>query len=186
MSLALPSRSGGSLVCRVGSNLRAGDHDQANWHSVHTALRCIRGCLRLDEPFFVFRSHCDYDLVRREGRERVTDREFDVRFPSDSLHRLAGKLLGCTLGHALGVRECALVVGEPVEDALPDDGYDDLDPVGVADLGAKSRFGVFDRADDQDVSHARNLPRDSPDEDHRVLLPANSKGRREAISPSTP
>jgi hypothetical protein len=45
---------------------------------------------------------------------------------------------------------------------------------------------VFDRADDQDVSHARNLPRDSPDEDHRVLLPANSKGRREAISPSTP
>jgi hypothetical protein len=90
--------------------LRAGDHDQANRHSVHAALRRARGRLRLDEPLLVFRPYCHHDLVRRKSRERVPDRELDVRFPGDSLHRHARKLLGCTLGHALRVGKCALVV----------------------------------------------------------------------------
>ena len=48
--------------------------------------------------------------------------------------------------------ECALIVCKPVEDSLPNDGHDDLDRVGGANLGAKGRFGVFDCADDQNVS----------------------------------
>ena len=102
-----------------------------------------------------------FDLVRGEGRERVSDRQFDVGFPSDSLHRLARKLLSRTLGHALGMTECALIVCKPIEDSLPDDWHHDLDPVRVADLGPEGRFGVLDRADDQNAPHPASSPRRS-------------------------
>ena len=138
------------------SLLRAGDHDQPNWHSVHAALRYVGGRPRLDEPFFVFRPDRDHDLVRGEGRERVSDRQFDVGFPSDSLHRLARKLLGRALGDALGLTEGALVVCKPIEDSLSNDRHHDLDPVCIADLGAETRFAMLNRADNQNASHARD------------------------------
>ena len=82
----------------------------------------------------VVRSHRDEDLVRLERRERVSYCELDVGFASECLHRLAWKLLGRALRSLLGLTECALIVCEPVENSLSDDGHNDLDPVGVANL----------------------------------------------------
>jgi hypothetical protein len=127
--------------------LGVGDYDQPNWYTVHTARGNAAGRVCLDEPFFILGPHCDNDLVRREARERVSDRQVDVGFPSDRFDRLAGKLLGRPLGHALGVTERALVVREPVENSLPNDGDHNLDPVGLPDLGAQGGFAVLDRAD---------------------------------------
>jgi hypothetical protein len=144
---------GRAFLCQLDA-LRVGDDDQPNGHTVYVPRRYVRGRLRLDEPFLVFGPYCDNDLVSGEGRQCVSDRQFDLGFPSTSLHRLARKLLGRTLGYLLGVTKGALVVREPVEDALPDDGHHDLDLVCVADLGAQGRFCVFDRADDENASHS--------------------------------
>ena len=86
--------------------------------------------------------------IRREPRVR----EGSVGLPSDSFHRLARKLIGRIHGHALGMTKCPLIVGKPVEHPLPNDGHHNLDLVGVADLGSKRRFGMLNRADDQNAS----------------------------------
>jgi hypothetical protein len=45
-----------------------------------------------------------------------------------------------------------LVVGEPVEQALPYDRHHDLDCVRVSDMRAQHVVRMFDGADDEDVS----------------------------------
>ncbi len=114
---------------------------------------------RLDEPLLVLRSHRDDDFVRRKRCKRVSDRKFDFGFPGNSLHRLTWKLLCGALRNLLGVTECALIVCEPVEDSLSDDGHDDLDPIGVADLVSEGVVGMLDRADDENISHVQGLPK---------------------------
>ena len=96
--------------------------------------------------------HGDDDLVRGERRERIADGERDVRFPGPGVHRLAGKLLGQAVSDLDGVRERPLVVRQPVEDALTDDGDDDLDDVVVVQLGAERAPELLDGADDEDVA----------------------------------
>jgi hypothetical protein len=56
------------------------------------------------------------------------------------------------------VTECALIVGKPIENSLPDDRHHDLDSVRVTDLGPEDRVGVLDGADDQNASHSTILP----------------------------
>ena len=52
------------------------------------------------------------------------------------------------------MRECPLVVRQPVEDALTDNGDDDLDDVVVVQVGAEGAPELLDGADDEDVSSA--------------------------------
>ena len=56
-----------------------------------------------------------------------------------------------------GVRERPLVVREPVEDALADDGDDDLDDVVLVQLGVERCPEILDGADDENVASARSV-----------------------------
>ena len=57
--------------------------------------------------------------------------------PAPASTVVARKLLGQAVGDLDGMGERALVVREPVEDALADDGDDDLDDVVLVQLGAE-------------------------------------------------
>ncbi len=122
-------------------------------------LRCGVGRTRLDEPFLFFRTNRHDDLVRRKGRESVADGETDVRLTCTSIDGLAGKLFGRAFGNPLRMTDRFLVVGEPVEHALPYDRHHDLDRVGLPDMRAQNVVRLFDGADDEDVlAHAGNVP----------------------------
>jgi hypothetical protein len=47
--------------------------------------------------------------------------------------------------------ERLLVVGEPVEHALPDDRHHDLDRLGLSNMGTQDVICLFDGADDENV-----------------------------------
>jgi hypothetical protein len=52
-----------------------------------------------------------------------------------------------------------LVVGEPVEHALPYDRHNDLDRVGLPDMRSQDVVRMFDGADDEDIpAHEGNVP----------------------------
>lgn len=74
--------------------------------------------------------------------------------------------------------ECALVVCQPVEDSLSDDGHDDLDPIGVADLVSEGVVGVLDRADDENIAHEQDLP--------KLLTTPNTPAWRPARASASP
>jgi hypothetical protein len=136
------------------------DHDKADGHSLDEAvLRCRVGRARLDEPFLFLRTNRHDDFVRRKGRKSVADGETDVRLPGTSVDGLAGKSLGRALSDPLRMTERFLVVGEPVEHALPYDRHHDLDRLGLPDMRAHYVVGMFDGADDEDVpAHDGNVP----------------------------
>jgi hypothetical protein len=72
---------------------------------------------------------------------------------------LAGKLLGCPFSHPLRVTDRFLVVGEPVEHALPHDRHDDLDRFGLPDMRSQGVVRMLDRTDEEDVlAHDGNVP----------------------------
>jgi hypothetical protein len=55
--------------------------------------------------------------------------------------------------------ERLLVVGKPIEHALPYDRHHDLDRIGLPDVGAQYLVRMFDGADDEDVpAHNGNVP----------------------------
>jgi hypothetical protein len=137
----------------------AADHDKADGHTLDAVLRCGVGRARLHEPFLFFRTNRNDDLVRRKGRESIADGEIDVRLPGNSIDGLSGKLLGSAFGDPLRMTERFLVVGEPVEHALPYDRHNDLDRVGLPDMRTQYVVGMFDGADDEDVpAHDGNVP----------------------------
>jgi hypothetical protein len=120
-------------------------------------LRCGVSRARLDEPFLFFRTNRNNDFVRRKGRKGVADGEINVRLPGTSFDGFAGKLLGRVFSDSLGMTQRLLVVGEPVEHALPYDRHHDLDRVGLPDVRAQYLVRMFDGADDEDVpAHVRN------------------------------
>jgi hypothetical protein len=144
-------RSAGGASNRDRPEL-ATDHDKADGHSFDEALlRRGVGRARLDEPFLFLWTNRNDDLVRRKGRKSVADGETDVRLPGTSIDRLAGKLLGRVFSDPLGMTDRCLVVGEPVEHALPYDRHHDLDRLGLPDVRAQHVVRMFDRADDEDV-----------------------------------
>jgi hypothetical protein len=96
----------------------------------------VSGRARLDESFLFFRTNRNDDFVRRKGRKSVADGETDVSLPGNSIDGLAGELLGCAFRDPLRMTERFLVVGEPVEHALPYDRHHHLDRVGLPDMRA--------------------------------------------------
>ena len=121
-------------------------------------LRCGVGSARLDKPFLFLWANGNDDFVRRKGGKSVADGEPDVRFPGTSFDGLAGKLLSRVFSDALGMSERLLVVGEPVEHALPYDRHNDLDRVGLPDMRSQYVVRMFDGADDEDVpAHDGNV-----------------------------
>jgi hypothetical protein len=71
-----------------------------------------------------------------------------------------------------------LVIGEPVERALPYNRHHDLDGFGVPNTPAQNVVGMFDGADDEDVpAHDGNVPqRTSQDDANRLAAKASSAG----------
>jgi hypothetical protein len=137
----------------------AADHNKADGYSLDAVLRCGIGRTRLDESFLFFRTNRNDNFVRWKGRESVPDGETDVRLPGSSIDGLALKLLGCAFSDPLRMTEPFLVVGEPVEHALPHDRHHDLDRVGLPDMRPQFVVGMFDSADDEDVlGHDGNVP----------------------------
>jgi hypothetical protein len=114
-------------------------------------MRRAVGRDRLDEPFLLARTDRNDDLVRGKGRKSVADGETDVRLAGNSIDRLAREVLGRAFGDLLRMIESFLVAGEPVEYALPYDGDNDLDGVGLPDVRAQDVVRMFDGADDEDV-----------------------------------
>jgi hypothetical protein len=143
------------IRCSWSNPLKAGltaDHDKADGHSFDEALlRCGVGRARLDEPFLFFRTNRNDDFVRRKSRKSVADGETDVRLPGTSIDCLAGKSIGRAFSDPLRMTERFLVVGQPVEHALPYDRHYDLDRVGLPDMRAQCVVCMFDGADDEDV-----------------------------------
>ena len=106
---------------------------------------------RLDEALLFVRTNRNNDLVRRKGRKSVADGETDVRLAGNRIHGFARELLGRVVGDPLRVTERFLVVGKPVEYALPYDWHHDLNCVGLPDMRTQNIVRIFDRADDEDV-----------------------------------
>ena len=122
-------------------------------------LRCVLGRHRLDESFLVIRANRNDDLLGRKGRKRVADGKIDFRLAGNSINRLSGKPLGRAFGDPFCLTECFLVVGEPVEYALPCDGDHDLDCVVLAELSTQGVVRMFNRADHEDVlAHGETVP----------------------------
>ena len=140
----------------LGRRLLA-DHDKADRHSLDEAvLGCGVGRARLNEPFLFFRTDRNDDFVRLKGGESVSDGETDVRLAGNSIDGLAVKLLG--RGDLLRMAERCLVVGQPIEHALPYDRDDDLDRLGLPDMRAQYVVRMFDGADDENVlAHDGNV-----------------------------
>jgi hypothetical protein len=120
-------------------------------------LWCGIGRTRLDEPFLFFRTNSNDDFVRRKGRESVADGETDVRLPGNSIDGLAGKLLGRAFSDSLCMTERFLIVGEPVEHALPYDRHHDLDRVGLPNMCTQYVICLFDGADEDALAHNGNV-----------------------------
>jgi hypothetical protein len=150
---------GKRLDVRLVARPLAADHNKADGYSLNAVLRCGVGRIRLDEPFLFFRTNRHDDFVRRKGRKSVADGETDVRHPGTSIDGLARKLLGRAFGHLFRMTDRFLVVGEPVEHALPYDRHHDLDRVGLPDMRAQYVVRMFDGADHKDiVPHDGNVP----------------------------
>jgi hypothetical protein len=115
----------------------AANHNNADGYSLDAVLGRGVGSARLDEPFLFFRTNRNDDFVRGKGRESVADGETDIRLPGNGIDGLAGKLLGRAFSDPLRMTERLLVVGEPVEHALPDDRHHDLDRVGLPNMCAQ-------------------------------------------------
>jgi hypothetical protein len=140
------------------------DDDVAHRHSLDAVLRCGVRRVRLDEPFLFVRTNRNDDFVRRKRRKSVANGETDIRLTSRSIDGLARQLLGRAFGDPLRMTERFLVVGEPVERALPYNRHYDLDGFGVPNMPAQDVVGTFDGADDEDVpAHAwKRTAEDSP------------------------
>jgi len=140
------------------------DDDVAHRHSLDAVLRCGLRRVRLDEPFLFVRTNRNDDFVRRKRRKSVANGETDIRLTSRSIDGLARQLLGRAFGDPLRMTERFLVVGEPVERALPYNRHHDLDGFGVPNMPAQNVVGMFDGADDEDVpAHAwKRTAEDSP------------------------
>jgi hypothetical protein len=137
----------------------ASDDDVANGQSLDAVLRCAVGRDRFDEPFLFVRTNRNNDFVGWKGRKSVADGEINVCLPGHSVDGLARKLLSRAFGDLLGMTERLLVVGEPVEHALPDDWHHDLDRVGLPDVSPQNLVRMFDGADNEDVpAHDGNVP----------------------------
>ena len=131
------------------------DDDVAHRHSLDAVLRCGLRRVRLDAPFLFVRTNRNDDFVRRKRRKSVANGETDIRLTSRSIDSLARQLLGRAFGDPLRMTERFLVVGEPVERALPYNRHHDLDGFGVPNMPAQNVVGMFDGADDEDVpAHA--------------------------------
>ena len=123
-------------------------------------LRRAVGRGRLHVSLLLARSNRNHDLVRRKRRECVANREADIRLTRRRIDCLARQLLGRTFGDPLSMTERFLVVGEPVEGALPYNRHHDLDAFCVAKMPTQDVVGMFDGAVDKDVSpHDRNVAR---------------------------
>jgi hypothetical protein len=162
----------------------AADDDVAHRHSLDAVLRCGLRRVRLDEPFLFVRTNRNDDFVRRKRRKSVANGETDIRLTSRSIDGLARQLLGRAFGDPLRMTERFLVVGEPVERALPYNRHHDLDGFGVPNMPAQNVVGMFDGADDEDVpAHAwKRTAEDSPPTARRkngVLsrVPVRRRGR---------
>lgn len=138
-------------------------------------LRSVLGRPRLDESFLVIRADDNDDLLGRKACKRVADGKSDLRLAGNSLNCLPRKPLGCAFGDPLCLTECFLVVGEPVEYALPCDRDHDLGRVVLAELSAQGVVCMFDRADHEDVlAHGETVPaksRTSDDPAEQVVQP---------------
>jgi hypothetical protein len=146
------------------------DYDVAHRHSLNAVLRCGLRRVRLDEPFLFVRTNRNDDFVRRKRRKSVANGETDIRLPGHRIDRLARQLLGRAFGDPPRMSERFLVVGEPVERALPYNRHHDLDGFGVPNTPAQNVVGMFDGADDEDVpAHDGNVPqRTSQDDANRL------------------
>jgi len=171
-------------VCGEGRLWLVADDDVAHRHSLDAVLRCGLRRVRLDEPFLFVRTNRNDDFVRRKRRKSVANGETDIRLTSRSIDGLARQLLGRAFGDPLRTTERFLVVGEPVERALPYNRHHDLDGFGVPNLPAQNVVGMFDGADDEDVpAHAwKRTAEDSPPTARRkngVLsrIPVRRRGR---------
>ena len=132
-------------------------------HTLNAISRGVFGRDRLDEALLVFGMNGNDDLIGRKRCKGVADGETDVRVAGNGIDRLPGKSLGRSFGDPFGVTERLLVAGEPVEQALPCNRHDNLNRVGLPELGAESIVGIFNGADHQDVSgHGDNVPSESP------------------------
>jgi hypothetical protein len=146
----------------------ATDHDIADGHSLEAVLRRGAGRDRFKEPFLFVRTDRNNDFVGWKGRKSVADGEIDVRLPGNSVDGVARKLLGRAFGDLLRMSERFLVVGEPVEHALPYDWDHDLDRVGLSDMRSQNVVRMFDCADDENVpAHDGNVPQRT----HRATEP---------------
>jgi CRP/FNR family cyclic AMP-dependent transcriptional regulator len=157
---ALERDGGGAPAARADRRARrpgdvlvpSGNHDEPERNAVDAPRLAVRGVELLDERLAAARSDGDDHLVGRERRERIPDRERDVRLPGRGLDVPRGQLVRGLAGDLFRVGEGTLVVGQPVEKALLDDGHDDLHPVGRSNRVAQRRLLVLDRADDEDVA----------------------------------
>ena len=154
------------------------DDDVAHRHSLDAVLRCGLRRVRLDEPFLFVRTNRNDDFVRRKRRKSVANGETDIRLTSRSIDGLARQLLGRAFGDPRRMTERFLVVGEPVERALPYNRHHDLDGFGVPNMPAQNVVGMFDGADDEYVpAHAwKRTAEDSPP--HRGRKTAGDSGKR--------
>jgi hypothetical protein len=109
---------------------------------------------RFHRSFLIRWPHRYDDLVRCEGCKRVANRQVDISFTRLGLDSLAGQLGGHVLCNMLGVTERLLVIGEPVEHALANDRYHDLELVAFTDVPPQDILWMIDGTDDEDVSHS--------------------------------
>jgi hypothetical protein len=148
-----------SAVARAEPRVElAADHDIADRYSLDAVLRRGVGCDRFDEPFLLLRANRNHDFVRRKGRKSVADRKTNIRLPGNSADGVARKLFGRAFGDPLRMTERLLIVGEPVEHALPYNRHHDLDRVGLPNMRAQNVVRMLDGADDEHVSaHEGNV-----------------------------
>jgi len=134
---------------------------------------------------FLIRWPHRYDnLVRCEGCERVANRQVDICFTRLGLDSLAGQVGGHVFRHVLGVTERLLIIGEPVEHALADDRYHDLELVAFTDVPAQHVLRMIDGTDDEDVSHTtRNARLSNAETTHNRKEPTRDR-RRESMAGS--
>jgi hypothetical protein len=142
-------------------------------------LRCGVRRARLDESFLFVRTNRNDDFVRRKRRKSVANGETDIRLPGHSIDGLAGKLFGRSFGDSLRMTERFLVVGEPIERALPYNRNHNLDGFGVPDIRAQSVVRMFDGADDENVSaHDGNVPQRAARAGRGAKTPPAGRGSR--------
>ena len=79
----------------------------------------------------------------------------DIGLAGSGIDGLAGKLLGHRVGDVDCMGERFLVIREPVEQTLADDGDDDLDDIVLVQLRAERGADLLDGADDEDVAPGR-------------------------------